>query len=71
MVIRVVVYSCIQYTCLVYVTAVHHLIKPGTSGTWYLEHLRARAEPTKSSNTVPDRLQARQPTHLYDVLCDP
>ena len=36
-----------------------------------LSRLRARAEPTKSSEAghiVPDKLQARQPTHLYDVI---
>ena len=38
--------------------------------------LRAGAEPTKSrkaGHIVPDKLQARQPTHLYiiDVIWDP
>ena len=39
---------------------------------WYLvPRLRARAESAKSSEAghiVPDKLQARQPTHLYDVI---
>ena len=42
---------------------------------WYLvPRVRARVEPTKSSkecHVVPDKLQARQPTHLYDVIRDP
>ena len=42
---------------------------------WYLvPRLHARAEPTKSSKAIhimPDKLQARQPTHLYDVIWDP
>ena len=42
---------------------------------WYLlPRLRARAEPTKPSkagHVVRYKLQARQSTHLYDVIWDP
>ena len=51
------------------------LIIPKAWYLWYLvARLRARAESTKASKAghiVPDKLHARQPTHLCDVIRDP
>ena len=44
---------------------------PGTCDTCYLVCALGPSPQSQVKQAVPDKLQARQPTHLYDVIWDP